>query len=178
MIPILACLLARPGRAQTPIVCDSAALPAAAQHLLALKFSQWRPKLVSDMDADDHQLWLSATKDKACPGLVSGHFETPDKVSYALLLVPKSNTDAGYKVIVLSKRAADDCYDLKLVEHGDAPASVGIVVSKVPPGKYSDWEDKKSIQLKLDGLLVEWMEKGTFLYYWSAGQYRRIQTSD
>ena len=99
-----------------------------------------------------------------CPGLVSGRFETPDKVSYALLLVPKSNKDAGYKVIVLSKRAADDSYDLKLVDHADAPASVGIVDSKVPPGKYSDWEVKKSIQLKLDGLLVEWMKKGTFLY--------------
>ncbi len=177
-LPILACLVVHPVRAQTTMACDSTALPAAARDLLALKFSQWRPKVTSDLGADDQQLWLSATKGKACPGLVSGHFETSDAVSYALLLVPKSKTDAGYRVIVLRKRETDNSYDLKLVDHGDAQADNGIVISKVAPGKYSDWEDKKSIQLKLDGLLVEWMEKGAFLYYWSAGQYRHIQTSD
>jgi hypothetical protein len=177
-LSLLACLVARPASAQTTMVCDSSVLPAAARDLLALKFSQWRPKVVSDMDTDDQQLWLSATKGKACPGLVSGHFETPDKASYALLLVPKSNADAGYKVIVLSQRGADDSYDWRLVDHADAPANVGIVISKVPPEKYSDWENNKSIQLKLDGLQVEWMEKGAFVYYWSAGHYRRIQVSD
>ncbi len=130
------------------------------------------------MGAEDQQIWLSGTQSKACPGMVSGNFEAAGRVSYALLLVPKSNAIAGYKVVVLSKRATEEAYEWKEVDHAEASGSSGIVISKVPPGKYSDSEDTKSVQLKLDGLLVEWMEKGAFLYYWSAGQYRRIQTSE
>jgi hypothetical protein len=129
------------------------------------------------MDTDDQKLWLAA-RGNACPGMVDGNFETADKTSYALLLVPKSNAAAGYKIIVLGKGASDDSYTWKLVDHAEAPTDLGLVISKVPPGKYSDWEGNKSIHLKLDGLQVEWMEKGALVYYWSTGQYRRIRLSD
>ena len=51
-------------------------------------------------------------------------------------------------------------------------------VPKATPGKYSDLENNKSIQLKLDGIQVEWMEKGAVLYFWSEGRYRKIVVSD
>src|ERR1700753_94594 len=112
-LPVLllfCCVAGRPVEAQSPTGCDVSALPAAAQKLLAMQFSEWRPKVLSDMGADNQQLWLSATKGKECPGVATGHFETREKLSYALLLVPKSNSNTGYKVIVLSYRAADDSY--------------------------------------------------------------------
>jgi hypothetical protein len=178
MLLLLACFATRAGSAETSTVCDSSALPAPAQHLLTLKFSQWRSKVVSDMDTDDQKLWLAAWQGNACPGMVAGNFETAEKISCALLLVPKSNTRVGYKIIVLGKDASDDSYTWKLVDHAEAPADLGLVISKVPPGNYSDWQRNKSIQLKLDGLQVEWMEKGALVYYWSTGQYRRIRVSD
>ena len=178
MLSLLVCFVFRSGGRETPTTCDSSALPAPAQHLLTVKFSKWRPKLVSDLDTDDQQLWVAAKQGKTCPGMVAGHFETEDKISYALLLVPKSNANAGYKIIVLSEDASDNSYQWKVVDHADAGAELGLVISKVPPGKYSDWDGNKSIQLKLDGLQVEWMESAALVYYWSSGQYRSIQVSD
>jgi hypothetical protein len=177
LLPVV-CFAARSGQTERAAVCDSSTLPASAQKLLAARFSEWRPKLVSDMDTDDQQLWLTATHGKECPGIVAGHFETADEHSYAVLLVPKSNSSEGYKVGVLSKGSADKDYAWKLIDHAETQADPGLVISKAPSGKYSDWEGNKSVRLKLDGIQLEWMEKGAVLYFWSEGQYHRIRVSD
>ena len=53
-----------------------------------------------------------------------------------------------------------------------------VVISKVPPGKYSDYEDTRiSTTTKLDGVLLEFIDQGAIVYYWSAGQYKRIRVS-
>jgi hypothetical protein len=177
LLPVV-CFAARPGQTERATVCDSSALPASAQKLLSAKFSEWRPKLVSDMDTDDQQLWMTATHGKECPGIVTGHFETADELSYAILLVPKSNPNAGYRVGVLTKGTPNNDYAWKLIDHAETQADPGLVISKAPSGKYSDWDGNKSVRLKLDGIQVEWMEKGAVLYFWSAGQYHRIRVSD
>ena len=130
------------------------------------------------MDADDQQLWLTFTDGKKCPGIVAAHFETAEEISYAVLLVPKSKPSEGYKVGVLSKDAASRDYAWKLIDHAETQADPGLVISKAPPGKYSDWDGNKSVRLKLDGIQVEWMEKGAVLYFWSAGRYHKIRVSD
>jgi len=56
------------------------------------------------MDADDQQLWLNGSNGKESPGIAIGHFESPDDLSYAVLLVPKSDPSGGYKLLVFSKR--------------------------------------------------------------------------
>jgi hypothetical protein len=177
LLPVI-CFAAPPKQIQRAVICDSSALPVPAQELLTAKFSQWRPKLVSDMDADDQQLWLTATDGKKCPGIVAGHFETVDETSYAVLLVPKSNGIDGYKVGVLSKDSASKGYSWKLIDHAETPAARGLVISKAPPGKYSDFEGDRFVQIKFDGIQVEWIEKGAVLYFWSAGRYHRIVVSD
>ncbi len=107
-----------------------------------------------------------------------GHFETADEFSYAILLVPKSNPGGGHKVVVVSKGAPKSAYTWKLLDHAEGQTYSGLVISKATPGKYSDWENTKSIRLKLDGIQVEWMEKGAVLYFWSEGRYRKIRVSD
>jgi hypothetical protein len=163
---------------QNAAACDESALPASVRDLLNAKFSEWRPKQVSDMDADDQHLWLTAVHAKECLGIAVGHFETADELSYAILLVPKSNPGGGHKVVVVSKGGPKSAYTWKLLDHGDGQTYSGLVISKAAPGKYSDWENNKSIRLKLDGIQVEWMEKGAVLYFWSEGRYRKIQVSD
>ena len=169
----------QPVNAQGAAHCDSSALPTTAQELLTKTYPQWRVKVLSDLSAEDQQLWLSSAQSKACPGLLAGHFEAAEIISYALLLVPKSSTSAaGYKVVVLSKQSNDSSYAWKVVDHAEALFADELVIAKVVPGKYPNWDDSKSVNLKLDSILVEWMEKGASLYYWSAGEYRSIQTSD
>ena len=80
--------------------------------------------------------------------------------------------------MVISKDVPKDTYTWKLLDHSEGQTYSGLVISKTRPGKYDDWERTKSIRIKLDGLLVEWIEKGAELYYWSAGQYRKLQVSD
>jgi hypothetical protein len=52
------------------------------------------------------------------------------------------------------------------------------VISIAPPGKYSDFEGVKSVEVKLNGIYVVWLEKGAQLFYWSGGRYHRLQISD
>jgi hypothetical protein len=163
---------------QRVATCDDSALPASVRDLLNAKFFEWRPKQISDMDADDQQLWLTAAHGRECPGIVAGYFETAYELSYAILLVPKSSPSGGHKVVVVSKAAATSVYTWKLLNHAEGQTYSGLVIFKAAPGKYSDLESNKSIQLKLDGIQVEWMEKGAVLYFWSEGRYRKIVVSD
>jgi hypothetical protein len=164
--------------AQGSSPCDAAALPAQISEVLKSKFAQWRPKQTSDMEADDQQLWLKGPNAKECPGITIGHFESAKELSYAVLLVPKSEPTGGYRIVVFSKGPTGDAYAWRLLDHADGETYSGMVISKAEPGKYSDVEGTKSIQTKLDGVYLEWMEKGAVLYYWSAGRYRRLQVSD
>ena len=73
--------------------------------------------------------------------------------------------------------ASDHAYRATLLDQGESTTS-GLVISKMPPGKYSDFEQTKSLRLKLDAVNVEWLEKAAVLYYWANGKYHTIQVSD
>jgi hypothetical protein len=149
-------------------------LPSDANALLKQRFPAWRPTYLSDLVGDDHNLWLE-THPKECPGIAVGHFEQPDRDAYAILLVPKSGQTAGYKIIMLSKPSGE--YVVRLLDKAEGSDS-GLVISREPPGTYSEFGDAKSVHLTLDGVNVEWLEKSSVLYYWSHGKYRSIATSD
>jgi hypothetical protein len=159
--------------------CSGSILPSPVKELLKTKFSNWKIMQLSDMDQDDRDLWLKGPNGKLCPGLAVGHFDNAETPSYALLLISRSIPGGDYKIVIFSKNVPEDTYSWRLLDHGDGEcAYCGIVISRVLPGKYHDWEGAKSIRIKLDGLLVEWLEKGAVLYFRSAGQYRKLQVSD
>src|SRR6266545_5760090 len=150
-------------------------LPSAAKLVIKQRFPNWQPKVVSDLGGYDKKLWLE-THPKECPGIAVGHFERPDQVAYAVLLIRKSSHDANYKIIVVSK-AADE-YAIKVLDHseGNADSDWGLIITKEPHGTYSDMGGTKTVRLKLDGVNVEWLEKSSVLYYWSQGKYQSLQT--
>jgi hypothetical protein len=149
-------------------------LPSDAKALLQRRFPAWRPKHLSDLDGDDRKLWLE-THRKECPGIAVGHFDQSGLSGYAILLVPKSGQTAGYRIIVLSKPS--DKYVVRLLDQAEG-ADSGLVISREPPGTYSEFGDAKSVHLTLDGVNIEWLEKSSVLYYWSHGKYRSMATSD
>jgi len=163
---------------QSSSPCDEVVVPDRISELLKSKFVQWRPKQISDMQAEDQQLWLKGPNGKACPGIAIGHFDSADSLSYAFLLVPRSDANGGHKIVVFSKETGKDVYTWRLLDHAEGQTYSGLVISKAEPGKYEDWEGKKSIRLKLDALYVEWMEKGAQIFYWTAGRYQKLQVSD
>jgi hypothetical protein len=168
----------RPISANRPsAVCREAALPVPVNELLRAKFAGWRPQQVSDLYGDDQKYW-SESHPKDCPGIAIGHFEFADRLSYAVLLLPKSKQQSGYQIVVFSKMASASAYTWKLLEHAEGKNSFAPVIYKVPPGKYVGFDDTKSVRLKLDGLSVDWIEKSSFIDYWSEGRYHKIWTSD
>jgi hypothetical protein len=162
--------------AQSSDSCAQVTLPAPVIELFKTKFSDWRSKEVSDLEADDRQLWLKAHA-KECPGTIVGHFESTDRLAYTVLFVPKSKPTDGYQLVVFSKGPSGDTYVWKLLDHADGQTYSGLVISKALPGKYSDPAGSKSIQTRLDCVYLEWIEKGAVLYYWSAGRYHKLQVS-
>ena len=165
--------------AQSKDLCDARVLPPNASALIAKKLPGWRIKTVPDLIGYDRELWIKAHP-RECPGLAIGHFEALGQRAYGLLLVPRSGSDASYKIIVLSKSALTDEYSMRVLDHdaGKPGASASLVISRVPPGTYPDFEGTRSIHLKIDGLQAEWLEAASVLYYWSGYTYQTIQTSD
>ena len=91
-------------------------LPSDAKLKLEQQFTDWRPKVLSDLSGYDKKLWLEMHP-KECPGIAVGHFEQPDHVAYAVLLIPKSSHTANYKIIVLSKPV--DEYAVRMLDHSE-----------------------------------------------------------
>jgi hypothetical protein len=166
-----------PLAAQGSDSCPKATLPSAASELLKTTFPSWRPKQLSDLDADDRQLWLKA-HDELCPGVAVGHFKSADETGYALLLVPSAKPTGGYKLIVLSRSQSGQGYTANVLDQAEGQTYSGLVISTAAPGRFSDFESTKSVQLKLDSIYLEWIEKGAQLFYWSRGRYHKLQVSD
>ncbi len=161
--------------------CGDSDLPAPIQELIKTKFPLLRPKQFSDIGTDDQKLVSKAHKND-CPGIMAGHFESKDQLAYAVLLVARSEPTGGYLLVVFSKDAKGDSYSWKLVNqvegHKDQIDSSALVISRVPPGKYSDFQNTRSIRMSLDGILLGWIESGADLFYWSGGRYQKLNVTE
>lgn len=174
---LLPFLLTIPLLAQKPDLCGLGSLPTGVQELLNSKYHDLRPKTLSDLAEDDQKLWL-ASNPHSCPGVAVGGFEERSHRGYAILLVPKSGADGEYKLVVVAQHEASAEYHVSLLTHGSNTPNSGLVISRVPPGKQTGFDESKSVTLRRDGINLEWLEKGSLLYYYSGGSYRELQTSD
>jgi hypothetical protein len=176
-IGVVALISARPARAQTSNSCAETDLPGPVIDLIKAKFSGWRPEQLPDLAADDQQLWVKAHGNQ-CPGTAVGHFESPDHLSYAVLLVPQSDPTGGCKLLVFTSMPSGDGYAWKTLVQWNGKTYTAVVISKAPPGRYSDYEHSKiSVTTSLDGVFLTFQEQGADLYYWSAGRYKTVRVS-
>ncbi|HKD80730.1 MAG TPA: hypothetical protein VKH81_13610 [Candidatus Angelobacter sp.] len=133
---------------------------------------------MSDLISGDRALWAKAHP-KGCPGIAIGHFEQSNFLTYVVLMVPKPRPTHGFKILILKKLPSGNNYTGQVLDQSDGEYSAsGLVIAKAPPGKYSDFEGTAQVQVNLDAILVEWIEKASVLYYWENGKYRKVQTSD
>jgi hypothetical protein len=166
------------GQSLPPRPCDLAAVPPEIRTELKNKFAGWRPKQLSDLDEDAQRFWRDGLNRKNCPGIAIGHFESAEQNSFDFLLVPESETNKGYKIVVFSRGSNENPYASQLLDSADGETYSGLVILKAKPGTFSDVEGTKKIQTKLDGVIVEWIGKGSILYYWSDGRYQQLTISD
>lgn len=159
--------------------CSEAALPAPINEALKTNFAGWRSLRVSDLDGDDPKLWLQEHP-KECPGIATGHFESLDSVSYALLLTPATerNGVGPWQLVIFNHGSNGTSLVSKRLEHCEGKDCFAPVIYKELPGTYASFDETKSVHLKLDGIGVEYLEKSSYIDYWWQGRYHKIWTSD
>ncbi|MGA9039731.1 MAG: hypothetical protein WB421_04275 [Terriglobales bacterium] len=81
--------------------CKPDALPVELQNLLKKDFTAWRIQEVSNLRPRAKGRWEDE-KGLECPGIVVGSFESTDATSYAVLLVPASDPDSAYRLLVFT----------------------------------------------------------------------------
>jgi hypothetical protein len=165
----------------TPVVAQSAKctireLPKGIADVIISKYAGWIPEQISDLGPDDQALWVKA-HGNLCPSIASGHFQSNDWVTYAVLLLKKDQPRLGYKFLLFNENPSGRFMSI-LLDQAEGKNAGQPVISRVPPGEYSDPENGQSVKTKLDSVLIEWIEAAAQLYYWSGSKYHKLQVQD
>jgi hypothetical protein len=155
--------------------CDDVLLPEHVRQLLVEKFPKWRALKLFDLSRERQDLWFDSKKRDSCPGIATGNFETKVRLSYALVLIPITKDQPGFKFVVVNVK--ESSINFNLLYETDRPANYPVIY-RVPPGKYLDWQRISSVQLSLDGIQLEQMEVRAILYYWKNGHYNELVVMD
>jgi hypothetical protein len=156
--------------------CSIRDLPKGIADIIGSKYAGWRLEQISDLGPDDHELWAKVHGD-TCPGIAIGHFQSNDRVTYAVLLLKTNAPDQAYKFLLFNEDRSGTFGSI-LVGHAEGKNAGQPVISRVPPGEYSDPETGQSVKTKLDSVLIEWIEAAAQLYYWSGSKYHKLQVQD
>lgn len=152
--------------------CNIDALPPSVRALVEEKYPGWRLVEGSDLRSDDWSLWKKM-HDGRCPGLAVGHYENHNDNSYAITLFKKQPKLRQLLVVITPGASAPKLHELS------RPQDVAYlsVVSKLPPGSYSDGEGKP-LRLRKESISYEAIEAGAIMYYYSQGRYKSVQSSE
>lgn len=156
--------------------CTIQDLPKGIADIIGSKYAGWRPEQISDLEPDDHELWVKA-HGKLCPGIASGHFEGNGRDTYAVLLLKKDPARLGYKFVLFNENRSGT-FESILLDRAEGKNAGKPVIYRVPPGEYSDPETGKSVKTKLHSVILEWIEAAAQLYYWSGSKYHKLQVQD
>jgi hypothetical protein len=175
IVLIVAIAVAAPAVAQSSN-CMIRDLPKGIADVVSSKYRDWKLEQTSDLGSDDHELWAKA-HGNLCPGIASGHFESNDRITYAVLLLKKNPPRQGYKFLLFNENRFG-VFESVVLDQVEGKNAGQPVISRVPPGEYSDPETGKSVKTKLDSVLLEWIEAAAQLYYWSGSKYHKLQVED
>ena len=166
--------------ARATIVCDLAAFPLELQQRVKTEFPSWKIQDSRNLTENAKARW-QAEKPLACPGIAAGHFESLTRLSYAVLLVPLTNPNSAYRLLVFTT-TNEEQGALTVVERSDLPGAANGFVRTVPITKVfnADWRRKLNVGgpegiLFVDAGLDEYE---TDVYFWSEGKYRHEPIED
>jgi len=161
--------------------CDVSVLPQEIQTKLEKNYPDWQPEKLENLDKEDRGLWVKAHPND-CPGIAIGHFESKTEFAYALLLVSKPDRKRpGLRILVFSRTGPSAPFVSHLIskyDTGDFYEGSDQVIATVPAGHYEEAIGPRKVQIELEGIWYEVMEKGAILYYWKNSRYQRLVTSD
>jgi hypothetical protein len=151
-----------------------ALLPQESGTVLKNQFPEWKVVTIDDLGPDEQSLWHEKHGNQ-CPGIIEGQFGPSAETSYAVTLIHKRGTQ-NYQILLLLYKYGSQYKILTLSP--EEIASHTSVLTKIPPGKYSDWDSSKTVRTHFDAISYEAIEVGAVMFYWNGSQYRTLQLSE
>jgi hypothetical protein len=156
-------------------LCKMGTLPPDVQSRIKGEFGSWKVQEPTDLSTRARERWKSE-KPLECPGIAVGRFENDKTPSYAVLLVPQSHSDAGYKLLVFTPQTGQPSYEMRVVEQSSDSGAANFFIHRVPISKFLDEQSRKKFQARTsDGILfadAAEKEYETDIYFWANGSYQ------
>jgi hypothetical protein len=153
----------------------ASALPDGAMQAIRGAMRGWKVVTLADLGGDERRIWKEQRGDQ-CPGAVAGHFDSRQVDSFAVTLVRKRENSI-YQTLVLLSKNNHGSYTILTLDRPQRTALVS-VVAKLPPGKYSSWDQATNIEAKFEVISYEVIEAGAVAFYWTGHEYKTLNTSE
>jgi hypothetical protein len=167
--------------AEEPASCNPVSLPSDIQSRLKKDFGLWKIQESENL-SENARKTSAGRKPPACPGIAMGLFQDAKTSSYAVLLVPVSQPNAGYRFLVFSRKTGELSYEPTVIEQFDDHGSSNYFIRKVSISDFFDAESKKKFQVQAtEGIeMIDSAENeyGAEIYFWSNGHFRREPVDD
>ena len=144
--------------------------PPAIARLWLAHHPGWRIVTLADLNPDDQALWRRY-EHGACPGITIAHLDASLVPHVAIALVSTGSGPRRERFMLFHQRgvAPRQLTSMLLTNLG--------VLRRERPGRYEAFEGG-AVQLRYDGITVEYLETSSQLFYLKAGRIESIWTSD
>jgi len=150
---------------------DACSIPLDLQRDVDTKYPGATLVSLSDLDEDD-RAFFQADHGDACPGLVRVDFYGDGKPTLALVLVKKSGSKKKSE-LVLAHLVEEHWQTMVLDIADEIP-----VVWSLPPGKYQDVYNEKTIRAPKPVIVLGRYESWAILYAWTGKRAIKIWIAD
>ena len=158
-------------------LCRIDSLPPDIRGSMGRLFASWKIQEPADLSPRARTRW-GGSRPLTCPGIAGGHFQDAKNASYALLLIPATNANGSYKVIVYTQQSGQQYYGFKSVDNGDSGAS-DVFVQAVSTGSFPEATSHWTAHSKVNEavMLVNSAVSAAYLFVWSGVNYEREQVN-
>jgi hypothetical protein len=153
--------------------CQNGGLLESATQAISHAYPGWIVTQLPQLSERNQELWQGRHGLK-CPGIVAGNFVPNAHKSLAVLLT-RQKDDGLYLRVILMVPADQGYKILEVVPESGAEADNVLTLAR--PGKYTDI-DGKSVIIKRDGIILEQLESGAVLSYWSRNKFHSLVLSE
>ena len=158
-----------------PKPCDAVPMPLPIRQYVADKYRLWKIVDLFELSDRDRQLWIQGEGIK-CPGIAIGHFQSVDRLSYAVLLTRRQGSQDF--VMLLAMTEAEGQVTGIIVEKPMEMGPKRHVIFKGPPGRYREAEGPRVVETKFEVIVHKFLEAGTVVYVWTGKRFLEVIVSD
>ena len=165
---------ALPGTAGEAVSCSVEPFPGSIRSQLKDDLVSWKVQQREDLSKNTRGRWESE-KPLQCPGIAIGRFEGGDASAYAVLLVPRNRSTAGFRFLIFAPTDGASTYIRRVLEQSSDSAAENFFIRSIEIRKFFDAASKAKFHVRTsDGILMVdagESEYETDIYFWANGQY-------